>query len=114
MKASSTQAIAARLKLLLGVRPFGRTRLAFPMRIPGLKSETPRQAGAGWGTLRVSRAESVCLSSRLSRSEPRQELTFPMGLEKRTSAAEAVKQAGLYGTAEAVPFVQRRFFPQHV
>jgi hypothetical protein len=35
-------------------------------------------------------------------------------IEKRTSAAEAVTRVGRYGTAEAVPFVQRRFFPQHV
>jgi hypothetical protein len=26
---------------------------AFARRIPGLRSETPRHAGAGWGTLRV-------------------------------------------------------------
>ena len=29
-----------------------------------------------------------------------------MGLEKRTSAAKAVKQQAIYGTAEAVPFVK--------
>jgi hypothetical protein len=39
-------------EFFLAVRPLGRTRLAFPRRIPGLKSET-------WGTLRVSRTESV-------------------------------------------------------
>ena len=37
----------------------------------------------------------------------------PVSLEKRTSAAKAVKRACIYGTAEAVPFVERRFFPQH-
>jgi hypothetical protein len=30
--------------------------------------------------------------------------------EKRTSAAKAVKREDIYGTAEPVPFVQRRFF----
>jgi hypothetical protein len=34
-----------------GDGPYG---LAFTRRIPGLKGETPRHAGAGWGTLRVS------------------------------------------------------------
>jgi len=29
----------------------------------------------------------------------------PLGLEKRTSAAKAVEQQTIYGTAEAVPFV---------
>jgi hypothetical protein len=33
-----------------------------------------------------------------------------MGLEKRTSAAKAVKRQAIYGTAEAVPFV-KSFFP---
>jgi hypothetical protein len=32
--------------------------------------------------------------------------------QKRTSAAEAVKHQAIYGTAKAVPFVQRRFFIQ--
>jgi hypothetical protein len=31
---------------------------------------------------------------------------FPLGLEKRTSAAEAVKDGLFNGTAEAVPFVE--------
>ena len=31
------------------------------------------------------------------------------GLEKRTSAAEAVKRQTIYGTAEAVPFVKSLF-----
>jgi hypothetical protein len=43
---------AAEKHLFLEVRPLRRTRLAFSRRIPGLKSET-------WGTLRVSKAESV-------------------------------------------------------
>jgi hypothetical protein len=30
----------------------------------------------------------------------------PIGLEKRTSAAKAVKRQAIYGTAEAVPFVK--------
>ena len=34
----------------------------------------------------------------------------PIGLEKRTSAAKAVKRQAIYGTAEAVPFV-KSFFP---
>jgi hypothetical protein len=34
----------------------------------------------------------------------------PVGLEKRTSAAKAVKRQAIYGTAEAVPFV-KSFFP---
>jgi hypothetical protein len=33
----------------------------------------------------------------------------PMGLEKRTSAAEAVERAVIYGTAEPVPFVKCLF-----
>jgi hypothetical protein len=33
-------------------------------------------------------------------------------LEKRTSVAKAVKRRRFYGTAEAVPFVQRRSFIQ--
>jgi hypothetical protein len=32
--------------------------------------------------------------------------------QKRTSVAEAVNHRSIYGTAEAVPFVQRRFFIQ--
>jgi hypothetical protein len=32
-------------------------------------------------------------------------MIFLMDLEKRTSAAKAVKRANVYGTAEAVPFV---------
>jgi hypothetical protein len=52
--------------------------LAFPRRIPGLKSETPRHAGAGWGTLRVAR------NDRFGK---------PRGWD-------------IYGTAEAVPLVK--------
>jgi hypothetical protein len=33
----------------------------------------------------------------------------PIGLEKRTSAAEAVQLQAIYGTAEAVPFVKSHF-----
>jgi hypothetical protein len=36
----------------------------------------------------------------------------PEWLEKRTSVAKAVKRRQFYGTAEAVPFVQRRVFIQ--
>jgi hypothetical protein len=46
--------------IFLEVRPLRRTRLAFTRRIPGLKSET-------WGTLRVSRAESVWTAQGLGR-----------------------------------------------
>jgi hypothetical protein len=38
-------------------------------------------------------------------------MTSPVRVENRTSAAEAVKRATTYGTAEPVPFV-RRSFPQ--
>jgi hypothetical protein len=43
------------LPAIIGVKQYsiGRTRLAFATRIPGLQGETPRHAGAGWGTLRV-------------------------------------------------------------
>jgi hypothetical protein len=44
------------------------TRLAFPRRIPGLKSET-------WGTLRVSRSESVWAAPR---AVPSRRLRFPL------------------------------------
>jgi hypothetical protein len=33
----------------------------------------------------------------------------PIGLEKRTSAAEAIQLQAIYGTAEAVPFVKSHF-----
>jgi hypothetical protein len=36
-------------------------------------------------------------------SQTREDTTFPLGLEKRTSAAEAVKDRLSNGTAEAVP-----------
>jgi len=39
---------------------------------------------------------------RVSREE---DIPSPVGLEKRTSVANAVKRIDLYGTAEAVPFV---------
>jgi hypothetical protein len=39
------------------------------------------------------------------------ELTSHYKSRKRTSAAEAVKQSCLYGTAEVVPFVERIPYP---
>jgi hypothetical protein len=35
-----------------------------------------------------------------------------VGFEKRTSAAEAVKRRPIYGTAEAMPFVESLSKPQ--
>jgi hypothetical protein len=57
-----------------------------------------------------SLAPEVRSSDRRSRSQTRSWLR-PTSLEKRTSAAEAVKQACLYGTAEAVPFVRKSSQP---
>ena len=57
-----------------------------------------------------SLAPEVRPSDRRARTQTRSWLR-PTSLEKRTSAAEAVKQACLYGTAEAVPFV-RTSLPQ--
>jgi hypothetical protein len=41
------------------------------------------------------------------RSQTREDVIFPLGLEKRTSATEAVKDRLFNGTAEAVPFVEQ-------
>jgi hypothetical protein len=46
------------------------------------------------------------------REQMTRSLLRPTSLEKRTSAAEAVKQACLYGTAEAVPFVESTPHPR--
>jgi hypothetical protein len=59
-------------------------------------------------------APEVRLSHRLWRTQPRKDMSSPyVCLEKRTSAAKAVKRAPIYGTAEAVPFV-RQSLPQHL
>ncbi len=56
----------------------------------------------------------VRLSHRLWRTQPQKDMSSPyVRLEKRTSAAKAVKRAPIYGTASAVPFV-RQSLPQHL
>jgi hypothetical protein len=48
----------------------------------------------------------------LCRLQLREESLRSVRLEKRTSAAKAVKREAFDGTAEAVPFVRRCLFPQ--
>src|SRR5258708_29208771 len=55
--------------------------------------------------------ERRAFSDRLCRTQLGRGMTSPARVEKRTSAAKAVKRAANYGTAEPVPFV-RQSLPQ--